>query len=458
LIKDLIKNIMKKILFILLVSIKPLFGQLCLTSAINYSTGTNPQTIMSADFNKDGKIDLVTPNYSTTYVSILLGNGLGGFGMPTNFNVGGSNPQYVTCADFNSDMNMDIAVANTGSNNIAILLGTGTGSFTEPINYAVGGAPEGITNNDFNNDGKKDIAVVNSFSGNVSILLGTGLGTFLSPTNFSTGSTPMSVISGDFNSDSNVDLAVANLWSNNISILLGNGTGNFSPTYTFPVGTGPYCIVSSDFNNDGKLDLATSNVNSGNVTVLLGAGTGSFTSITSIPVGASPQNITTSDLNGVGNGDGNIDIITNANSTDVAVLLGNGTGTFGSALLYTGGNAPAGVTCADYNNDGKTDIAANNYFSNDISIFLNCQTPVAISENKFNNFTRVFPNPSLSYFKIESKGNFQYEIMDYLGKLITSGEGFEHIILTTDTFSSGLYFLRITNEANITNYKLVIDR
>jgi hypothetical protein len=94
------------------------------------------------------------------------------FAPATNFAVGTS-PIEVTKADFNSDGKLDLAVTNQNSNNVSVLLGDGKGGFGEALNFAVGTFPSGLTSADFDGDRKSDLAVTNVNSNDVSVLLNT---------------------------------------------------------------------------------------------------------------------------------------------------------------------------------------------------------------------------------------------------------------------------------------------
>jgi 6-phosphogluconolactonase (cycloisomerase 2 family) len=101
------------------------------------------------DFNGDGKPDLVTANYWSGNVSVLLGNGDGSFQAHVDYGAG-SGPSSVAVRDFNGDAKPDLAVANYGSNNVSVLLGNGDGTFQAHVDYDAGSSPESVAVGDFN--------------------------------------------------------------------------------------------------------------------------------------------------------------------------------------------------------------------------------------------------------------------------------------------------------------------
>ena len=176
---------------------------------------------------------------------------------------------------------------------------------------------------------------------------------------------------GDFNRDGIPDLATANFGSNNVTVLPGNGSRGFGAAAAgpFAVGAGPYSVASGDFNGDGIPDLATANVGSNNVTVLLGDGSGGFSAATGSPfaVGTSPRSVVVGDFNG----DGVADLaIANNSSDNVTVLLGNGAGGFSAAtgIVFAVGTAPNYVAVGDFNGDGRTDLVASNFLSDNVTV------------------------------------------------------------------------------------------
>ena len=102
---------------------------------MSFRRGNNPQSITTADFNADGKPDLATANVVFGDVSVLLGDGAGGFAAAVNFRVG-KQPQSITASDFNADGRPDLATANTVSGDVSVLLGDGAGGFAAAVNFA----------------------------------------------------------------------------------------------------------------------------------------------------------------------------------------------------------------------------------------------------------------------------------------------------------------------------------
>jgi hypothetical protein len=184
-----------------------------------------------------------------------------------------------------------------------------------------------------------------------------------------------SVVIADFNGDGILDLAFANPCGdtypcpNNgvVAVLLGNGDGTFQAPLTTPAGAVTFGLVLADFNGDGKPDLAVINgcgTNGwncgsldGNVTIFLGKGDGTFTIGNSYTLGIFPDQGVTADFNG----DGKLDLaIVNSNDDTVSILLGNGDGTFAAPVPYPCVASPAGIVAGDFNRDGKVDLAITN--------------------------------------------------------------------------------------------------
>ena len=357
---------------------------------IDYNTGLSPQSAISADFNGDDKADLATANSSSHTVSILLGNGDGGFEAENQFPTG-SFPSSVTSEDFNGDQKPDLAVTNENADTVSILLGNGDGGFAAKTDFPSGSTPLSIATGYFNADNHPDLVTANFNSrdidtdGTVSVLLGTGDGSFGPQTEFeAVFFYPSSVVSDDFNGDDKADLAVTDAGNATLSILLGAGDGSFGPKTYFDAPLSPDYLISEDFNLDGDPDLAvTSTFSTGSlfpVSILLGAGDGTLGEPTEFGAGEETSSVTSADFNGDSKPDlatANLGPGPDFGTGSVSVLLGDGGGSFGPKTDFTTGPQPNSVTSADFNSDGKPDLATSNYdFSKStVSVLLGNGTP-----------------------------------------------------------------------------------
>jgi hypothetical protein len=306
-----------------------------------------------ADFNLDGKLDIAAAGTS------LLGNGDGSFkGWSAVAGVGPlsiSNLSQIAIGDFDKDGRQDLAAAmsvdSLNPNSLYILTNDGTGALSLAHTYLVQQQVQGIATADFNGDGNLDLIAVSQDpihgTWGYSVLLGNGDGSFQSPvfypqTALLDGAT---IVVADFNNDHKLDFAIP-AGSGTLAVLLGNGNGTFgAPTYVFDGGSNNQpasSLVGADFNGDGKIDIAASGYYMGGMAILLGNGDGTFQPAT-YPFGDTAGGLVTADLNL----DGKADLVDSASH----VYLGNGEGIFKEV-------APSGdivTALADINGDGVPD-------------------------------------------------------------------------------------------------------
>jgi phospholipase C len=340
-------------------------------SRTNVAVGTTPQSVCSADFNGDGKLDLAVVNQLDNTANVLLGNGDGSFANSSTFPVG-NGPTFVRAADFNGDGKLDLVVANQTDNTVLVLLGAGDGTFTVGTSNSTV-SPVWLEAGDFNLDSKLDLVAANNVIPAIAVRLGLGDGTFVggsTPTGIGRG--PDSIVVSDFNGDGIPDLAVANKTSNTVTVLLGNDDGTFVQGSTPATGAAPSAVAAADFDGDGKLDLAAANSAANTLSILLGNGDGTFRVAASPSTGKGPTSVVTGDFNG----EGKLDLaVTNSTANTVSLLLGNGDGTFQSHVDSPTGVAPTSITAADFNGDGRLDLVIANSGSNTVSVLLQSGGP-----------------------------------------------------------------------------------
>jgi Calx-beta domain/FG-GAP-like repeat len=345
-------------------------GNFAAASGSPFTAARGLRALRMADLNGNGDLDIVAVNYDANNVSVLLGNGSGGFvaasGTPA---LVGSAPVDLATGDFNLDGKLDVVTANSSNgSSVSTLLGDGTGHFQTATFIASGGStPRAVITADLNGDGRSDIICANQESHNVAILLSTATNTFVQGTGYVVGQIPRSLALADFDHDGNLDLSVG---ASIVSVLMGKGGGVFNGIPITRVDFNPaQGIASGDFNGDSKTDMAVSDA--GGVISLLGDGGGGFTRAGHFGGSAPSSFIAAADLNG----DTKLDLITasgGAGST-VGVMLGLGNGTFGSQRNFpigSSGGSPMSIATGDFNGDGKIDVATSNYGAANVTVLL----------------------------------------------------------------------------------------
>ena len=287
---------------------------------------------------------------------------------PPTFQGVGSLPHAVAVGDFNGDGNADIATADTASGQVHVLLGDGSGGFALGSAPQVGGGPVALALGDFNGDRRADLAVAVGASSSVNVLLGDGRGNFTMAL-YPVGPGPSAVAVGDFDGDGHADLAVASAGSDTMAVLLGQPDGTFAPVPANPaVGPDPTSVAVGDFNGDGHADLAVVNANfggSGTVAVLPGNGDGTFAPAETYPVGQNPAAVAVGDFND----DGHADLaVANEGSSTISVLLGDGAGEFVPVASLEVGANPHSLAVADFDGDGHADLAVASFGLTTVSI------------------------------------------------------------------------------------------
>lgn len=339
------------------------------------------------DMNADGKPDLAY--FTTGNANIMLGNGAGGFGVPTVFPLPNPNLGSPVVGDFNGDTKLDLAGLDFSNNGpggmqrLTVLPGNGTGGLGAPIHTNFSGhSPHAMAGGDFNGDGKLDLLTLNTsgFSnGSISVFLGDGAGNFGAQTLFAvrTGVNIRQVGVADLNGDNKLDLAIPSGFG--FSVMIGDGLGGFgAATHNTTANSGS--IIVSDFDGDNKRDLAmVSGGTNAKLSVVRGDGLGAFGVPTQFDVGTFLADLTAADFNG----DSKIDIAVASPNlfgslSTVAVLFGNGAGSFSPRTDYIVERSPDQIFSADLNSDGKIDLAVANQGTNTVSVLLNtCGAPVS---------------------------------------------------------------------------------
>jgi hypothetical protein len=361
------------------------------------------------DFTGDGIGDIVAVNRGSRSLSVLAGNGLGGFANPTRAltlptAVGlesEARAGAVVTGDFDGDGRLDLAVLMQDSGRVFVYMGNGDGTFRMPtearFRVAAGSSPTGLTLADVSSpsglgpDGVLDLVVGNSF-GDVLLLPGNGDGTF-----------------SEFRrTDAGVALAVTDLGNgfvqavvgvqgeDRISVLVARaGTDDFVEVFADSAALNANLqapssvrMVQLDGPNDPFLDLVVAAGGSNSVLVYKGVGDGQFVLSQRLFAGTDPSGLEVADFDG----DGDLDIaVANRGSNDISVFRGqlDAAGNFTAsdgARLASGGVGPVGVTASDLNGDGLPELLATNSATGTVAALTN------VGQAFFNDVTPTIVN------------------------------------------------------------------
>jgi hypothetical protein len=327
----------------------------------NVVSGALPTSVVTADFNGDGKVDLAVISAWLDNVEVFAGNGDGTFQVtPVSFPVG-KNPHSLVVGDFNRDGWPDLAVANTGDNTVTVMLNNTFGQFPPNLQtiYSAGTGPDSLAVGNFDRRNGPDLAAVDSLAGTVSLLFNNGLGHFDSGATYSVGVGINSIAAGNVDGVNGPDLVVTSTSTNAVMVMLNDGQGNFAPAvpYALPQGANPQASFVADLNRDNKPDLVVANRGTNNVSVFINNGAGAFPLRSDYSAGSMPTDVIVADFDG----DGNPDLaVANYGNNSVSVLLATGLGTFLPAVNYAVGLGPASLDAGDFNSDGMPDLAVAN--------------------------------------------------------------------------------------------------
>jgi uncharacterized protein (TIGR03437 family) len=421
--------------------------------------------VATADLNGDGYPDMVAADQS---ISVMLRVPGGAFQAPVNYALqSGSLAVTVAVGDINDDGKNDVVAASRFTDQFGneggtldVAFGNGNGTLGTQSSYALGGypggsltPPSGVVIADFNGDGKPDVAAGYQpnpgedlgGTGGVSVFVNKGGGALAPAVNYQVGGlAAVCTLTGDFNGDGKPDLAVCgiNTYASTftpgaIGVLLGNGDGTFQNAMLTQVGSPagiPLAAAAADVNGDGKLDLVATVQSSTfvyTVAVLLGNGNGTFRALTPFTIPVSGSAVALRDLNG----DGIPDLVVgDCNVGESVYMLGNGDGTFQSPIYFSSGACVLGMSATSWNGDGVAGLAIAQK-SNSVEAMESKLDPKLYSSAPTLSITKSHTGN----FTAGQQGTYTITVSNASGAAPVAG-----VVTVTDTLPSGLTLVSMT--------------
>ncbi len=327
--------------------------------------------LATADFNGDGVADLAlthTVSKGAGRVGVLLGKGDGSFGPVVDYAVGPT-PFTLVAADFNGDGKLDLAALDAfgaaNANKVWVLPGRGDGTFQAAVG-SVSVTHQGFLGYaDLNRDGKLDLVIADQPASAMEVMLGNGDGTFQPGKEYLLAAHPTSIGIVPLD-DGNTSLFTADNAGSDLFLYFITSDGVIHSPELQTIGTGPLAVAAADLNGDQQPDLVITDASTGTLYVKLASGKGQFAKPISYPVAGIQEGLlATADLNG----DGKPDVIA-ADATGLNVLFGKGDGTLGAVNTFPAGGRLTSLSVTDFNRDGKPDVAAARADGGGIAVFL----------------------------------------------------------------------------------------
>ena len=338
-------------------------------AATNIPVEAPARWVAAGDVDGDGHQDLVASLNVSGRLAVLMGRGDGRF-RPAFF-VDDTGIAVFDLVDVTGDEALDVVGAFARDDSVAVLEGDGRGGFTELVRRTVSNAATRPVIEDLDGDGDVDMAVIEEETGVISVLDGRRGGRLAAAEVLRTVPGAVSIAGGDLDGDGTTDLVATGESTGLVTLLLSDPGGGQPDVRSLAVPAGPYVPAVDDMDGDGIADIVVVHQLSGLISVLRGAGGAAFEPAVILEASHlgrdAPDSPALHDLDG----DGDLDLLVAATLHDHADVFVTGAGGLPGGADATGtGSGPINVAAADFNEDGRPDLATANSLAPTVSVLL----------------------------------------------------------------------------------------
>lgn len=337
------------------------------------SSGYSPTSVVAKDFNHDNKLDLTASNLLDSEIWVVFGDGAGDFyDLVSTWPAPGDSARSYSAAseDWDGDGHADLVLAQGMSREVRVMWGDGRGEFPASLRISTGIAAVSVLSVDADNDGRRDLVIVGRQPDQLVLLRNSGNRTFAKAQTWPLGQNPIGLAGGDFNRDNWPDIITTNELSSTLNVLINKRE---APDASFEIKTpistcsDPHSVSLGEMNADGYLDAVVTCPKSGAVCVHFGAADGSFGGPTCEVLLREPMAVALDDLNG----DGFIDMAVANYKGNASIFRNRGNGSFFPEEQVVTGKNSTGIIAADFNEDGRPDLAVSNLGSGYTTVHIN---------------------------------------------------------------------------------------
>lgn len=307
----------------------------------------NPYRLATGDFDRDGRLDLVTSSFNEGRVAVMTGDGFGGLS-PAGSAVGLDSMLYgLSVADMNRDAVPDVIAFD--NERMSLYTGDGSAGLSLQSQQETTGMPTGAVI-DLNRDGSNDAVMASWGATHSALFEGAGDGTFSSAGMLDLGQNNNGAAVADFNGDGIQDIVTIPGSDGRAHLALGDGVGGFTTSVSGPVSAfAPNALAVGDLNSDNRPDVAASSFSG--VQIVFNDGTGP--SIAGPWLDGSGRGVAIADFDV----DGDLDVASCGDDRMVRYFLNDGTGAFTLDTSVDVGQRIFGIAAGDFDRDGRPDLA-----------------------------------------------------------------------------------------------------